>query len=255
MQAFATFAPSVASFASRSARVCSRFARPIAPIRTAMSAAAVSAVPGVKTIEDQTVKSPVTEASTVLIVGASRGIGLEFVRQCAAKNARVYATYRRTLPAGLAALKDEYADKVMPIPMDVTDSSSITAARDAMGSDVVEKISHVVHNAGIATFGGLSQVTAGDMLDCYKVNAMGVVLVAQVFAPHLKSSTRPVYGILTSKVGSVDDNGSGGMYAYRASKSACCNIAKSLSIDLADSVSVVLLHPGFVRTDVSTFLY
>lgn len=218
-----------------------------------MSATGVSAVPGVKTIEDQSVKSPVTEASTVLIVGASRGIGLEFVRQCAAKNALVYATYRRTLPAGLAALKEEYAGKVVPISMDVTETGSIDAARAEIGSDVA-KISHVVHNAGIATFGGLSHVTAEDMLDCYKVNAMGVVLVAQAFAPNIKSSTRPVYGILTSKVGSVDDNGSGGMYAYRASKSACCNIAKSLSIDLAGSISVVLLHPGYVRTDVSTSL-
>lgn len=67
---------------------------------------------------------------------------------------------------------------------------------------------------------------------------MGIVLIAKAFAPYIDSI-----------VGSVD-----GMYAYRASKSACCNIAKSLSIDLAGCVSVVLLHPGYIRTHVRTSL-
>lgn len=249
MHAFAAPA-AFGTFASGSARVCRRFTRPQARARSApvMSAPAVSAVPGVKTVEDQTVKSPITEASTVLIVGASRGLGLEFVRQCAAKNARVYASYRRTIPAGLAALKDQYSGKVIPLAMDVTDPASIQSARTEMGAGVAQ-ITHVVHNAGIGVRSSLQTVTAEAMLDCYKVNAMGVVLVAQALAPHFKSN--PVYGVLSSKVGSVDDNGSGSGYAYRASKSACNNIAKSLSIDLAGSVSVVLLHPGYVRTDVS----
>jgi NAD(P)-dependent dehydrogenase (short-subunit alcohol dehydrogenase family) len=61
----------------------------------------------------------------------------------------------------------------------------------------------------------------------------------------------PVVAILSSKVGSVEDNASGGLYAYRASKSAANNIAKSLSVDLADRANVVLLHPGYVRTDMT----
>lgn len=99
----------------------------------------------------------------MLIVCASRGIGLEFVLQCAAKNARVYATYRRTIPAGLAALKEEYAGKVVPISMDETDSRSINAVRAEIGS-YVAITPHVVQNAEAATFGGLSEVTAEVML-------------------------------------------------------------------------------------------
>lgn len=81
--------------------------------------------------------------------------------------------------------------------------------------------------------------------------------MAQAFAPLLgrdpenDKKNLPVYSILTSKVGSVYDNTSGGTYAYRSSKSALNNIAKSLSVDLAAEASVVLLHPGFVKTDMT----
>ena len=89
----------------------------------------------------------------------------------------------------------------------------------------------------------------------YLINAVGPVLVAQAFSPLLglpaEKDKLPVYAILSSKVGSVYDNTSGGTYAYRSSKAAVNNICKSLSVDLEGLASVVCLHPGYVRTDMT----
>ena len=70
-------------------------------------------------------------------------------------------------------------------------------------------------------------------------------------SPVTSDTILPVLAFVSSKVGSVDDNGSGGAYAYRSSKSALNQVAKSLSIDLAGQASVLLLHPGYVRTDMT----
>lgn len=208
----------------------------------------MSAMPGVKTVEEQPVRSAVNAASVVLIVGASRGIGLEFVAQCAQKGGKVYGTYRGSaVPAGLAALAKAHADKVVPVSMEVTDSASIKKAVGAM-PDAAD-ITHVVHNAGIGTFDSLNKVTEDIMMKTFRVNTVGVVLVAQVLAGVLKK--HPVYGVLSSKAGSIDDNGSGGMYAYRASKAAANMVVKSLAVDLGHAISFVILHPGYVRTDMT----
>ena len=83
---------------------------------------------------------------------------------------------------------------------------------------------------------------------------MALFLPHSLFSPLFRASDErpPVFAILTSKVGSIDDNGSGGIYAYRSSKAACNQMAKSLSIDLYEQgVKCVLLHPGYVRTDMT----
>jgi len=88
----------------------------------------------------------------------------------------------------------------------------------------------------------------------FEINSIAPMLVAQSFVPLLgkrSESLFPVIAFVSSKVGSVDDNGSGGAYAYRSSKSALNTVAKSLSIDLGDEARVVLLHPGWVRTDMT----
>ncbi len=211
-----------------------------------MSAPAVSAPPGQITKESQPARNPITSASTVLVVGASQGLGLEFVVQSAVKGAKVFATSRdiEKLPPGLKSVCSKY-ENVTPIKLDVTNvGDSLKVVSGA-------KITHVIHNAGVfGRGGGIGSATEKDMLEVFHVNAVGVLNVANALVPFLKkvNGQLPVYGVLTSKVGSIDDNGSGGMYAYRASKSACNNIVKSMSIDLAGRVSFVLLHPGYVRT-------
>ena len=211
-----------------------------------MTVKAVSAPPGRVTKESQPVRNPITSESTVLVVGASQGLGLEFVNQAAEKGAKVFATARdvKNLPDGLRKACKKHS-KVTPIQLDVT------SVGDSLRVVSGEKITHVIHNAGVfGRGGGIGSATERDMMDVFRVNAIGVVSVANALVPFLKkvNGQLPVYGVLSSKVASLDDNGSGGMYAYRASKSACNNIVMSMSIDLAGEVSFVLLHPGYVRT-------
>lgn len=88
----------------------------------------------------------------------------------------------------------------------------------------------------------------------YEINAVAPLLVAQHFVPLMERRSGLLYPVLAfvgSKVGSVDDNESGGSYAYRSSKAALNSIAKSLSVDLGDQARVVLLHPGYVKTDMT----
>jgi NAD(P)-dependent dehydrogenase (short-subunit alcohol dehydrogenase family) len=219
-----------------------------------------SAPPGTAEVEDQTPLAPLGPHCNVLVVGGTRGIGLEFCRQLTDKKCNVIATHREAEPPpALASLGAK------TLRMDVADEASIAAAAASLRADGVS-LTHIVHNAGIygpkGTLDGRERqgraaappVTKEHMLQTFEINAIGPLLVAQNFAPLLAPSgaqTMPVLAILTSKVGSIDDNGSGGAYAYRTSKAAVNQIAKSLYIDLEEQATVVLLHPGFVQTDMT----
>ena len=131
--------------------------------------------------------------------------------------------------------------------LDVSDPASISAWAD----DIAKLTNHVdllINNAGI--YGkrvGLKEMDIDTMLEVFTTNACGPFLVAQQLHKRslLGGSKHTLIANISSKMGSVDDNGSGGSYAYRASKSALNNISKSLSIDLAqDNVQCVCLHPG-----------
>lgn len=215
----------------------------------------ISVPPGEMPKESQSAVNPIDSESTVLVIGASRGIGLEFVEQLLKRGASVIATHREKLaPPSLSNLR---CDRLSFLEMDAGDEVSIeeasTALRVKLGTNT---LTHIVHNAGIIGLRqGLGEVDASDMMECFRVNAVGPLLTAQYFTPLLRKGTNerpPVFAILTSKVGSIDDNGSGGIYAYRSSKAACNQVAKSLSIDLCeDGIKCVLLHPGYVRTDMT----
>lgn len=217
-------------------------------------------------VETQEVVTPLDVQSRVLLVGASRGIGLEFARQLLGRGCSVVATHREEEPpAPLSELSG--AGKLSFLRLDVRDEESIASAASKMKSEG-QTFTHIIHNAGIygptVSLDGASRfgrsaapaVTQQDMLKVFEVNAVGPLLVVQQFMPLLAApgGQIPIVSILTSKVGSVDDNGSGGAYAYRASKSACNIIAKSLYCDLRseDTATLVLLHPGYVRTDMTS---
>lgn len=232
-----------------------------------------SALPGSMEKEDQTVKTPLGSNSHVLVVGASRGLGLEFCEKLLAKGCRVVATHRgEHVPEALSALASSSGDKLQFLCMDVGDEQSIIEAAATL-KGMLEKmespgLSHIIHNAGIYgprdSLDGKSRlgraanppVTKQGMLQTFEINTIGPLLMAQSFTPLMKKPAEgkkgmPILAILSSKVGSVDDNGSGGAYAYRASKSALNIVAKSLFCDLWGSVAVFLLHPGYVRTDMT----
>lgn len=233
---------------------------------------AISVPPGESPLEEQNTVNPINESCTILVVGSNRGIGIEFVKQCLRKGATVIATHRsKNAPASLSEIisieGDDYARKLITIRMDLEYEESIAeAARDLKSMKNIEPLTHIIHNAGIylsgASFDGSARarraaapkVTKEVMMKTFAINSIAPLLVAQSFVPLLgKRSEKlyPVIAFVSSKVGSVDDNGSGGAYAYRSSKSALNNIAKSLSIDIGDEARVVLLHPGWVRTDMT----
>jgi NAD(P)-dependent dehydrogenase (short-subunit alcohol dehydrogenase family) len=182
------------------------------------------------------------------------GLGLEFVKQCAAIGAAVVATHRGpSIPAALSGL----GPLVTTLSLDVSDPSSVkSAAMSLQNRPGFNGVTHVIHNAGVfeSMDTGLMQMTKERMMKMFEVNAIGVLLVAQSFVP-LMTNTRegglPIFACLSSKVGSVDDNQSGRGYAYRASKSAANIICKSLSVDLKGTCAVCCLHPGYVRTDMT----
>ena len=215
----------------------------------------ISVPPGEMPKEPQTAVNPIDSDSCVLVIGASRGLGLEFVEQLLKKGASVIATHRgKSVPPSLSNLT---CDKLTFLEMDAGDEASIEEASIALKGKLGTQVglTHIIHNAGVIGLRqGLGEVDASDMMECFRINAVGPLLTAQCFTPLFRKNAEkpPVFAILTSKVGSIDDNGSGGIYAYRSSKAAVNQVAKSLSIDLCEEgVKCVLLHPGYVRTDMT----
>lgn len=178
----------------------------------------------------------------ILITGANRGIGLALARRFNARGDHVIAACRRSNDA-LDAIGVQVEAGV-----DVTDTAALTALAARLGNT---RIDVLVLNAGIMTreaFGGIDASGWDNMRRQFEVNALGPLRVAQALSGHLADDAK--IGIITSRMGSVADNGSGGRYGYRASKSAVNAIGKSLAVDLAPrGIAVFLLHPGFVATD------
>ena len=184
-----------------------------------------------------------------MVTGANSGIGLEFVRQLLARNNKVVATIRQSCPA-LEALKSSHGDSLVLTSLDQCDQTSITAwVRDLKAKAITPDF--VLNNAGVyGKRGRFGEFTQEDLIFPFQVNTVGVLLVVQelVSAGLLKPGA--LIGNMSSKMGSMADNGSGGSYAYRASKAAQNAISKSMAIDLKRDLDVttVLLHPGYVRT-------
>ncbi len=176
-----------------------------------------------------------------VIVGASRGIGLEMVRQLCERGEEVIAAVRESTPA----LEETCAEIVEGVDV----SGEEGAARLARALDG-RPVDALVHNAGILKGDTLATLDFADALRHYDVNALGPLRIVRALLPSLGKGAK--VGIVTSRVGSLADNTSGGNYAYRMSKAAANMAAKNLSIELAPrGVAVAALHPGYVRTDMT----
>ena len=179
---------------------------------------------------------------TILITGANRGIGLALAQQFAARGDHVIGVCRHRSDALDATGAQVEAG------IDVTDGAAI----DALAQRLHEtRIDTLVLNAGILGNESLGAIDADgfdSMRRQFEVNALGPLRVAQALRARIADGGK--VGIITSRMGSVTDNGSGGYYGYRASKAAVNAIGKSLALDLAArGIAVVLLHPGYVATD------
>ncbi len=176
-----------------------------------------------------------------VIVGASRGIGLEMVRQLCARGEEVIAAVRKATPA----LEKTCAEVVEGVDV-ATEEGAARLAR-ALGTRAVDAL---VHNAGVLKSDTLATLDFHEALRHYDVNALGPLRIVRALLANLREGAK--VGIVTSRVGSLSDNTSGGNYAYRMSKAAANMAAKNLSIELAErGVAVAALHPGYVRTDMT----
>lgn len=184
-------------------------------------------------------------AHTIAITGANRGIGLELARLFRGRGDHVIGLCRQAGDA-LPETGAEIIDGV-----DVTSAEALRAAAARVGD---RRIDILVNVAGILTsegFDGLDDPEAVNrILRQYEVNALGPLLATHAFAEHLAAGSK--VALITSRMGSIGDNDSGGQYGYRMSKAALNAAGKSLSLDLAARrVAVGVFHPGFVRTEMT----
>ena len=188
--------------------------------------------------------------SSVLITSANRGLGLEFAAQYLAADWQVYAACRRPQSADeLQQLARERPDRISILAMDVTDNASVAAAAASLrerGIDVLINSAGIV-GAPAQRTGNLDYASWRQVLD---VNTLGPMRVTEAFIEHLARSARKLVVTITSGMGSIADNTSGGSIAYRSSKAAVNMAMRSAAIDLRPrGISCVVLNPGWVRTD------
>jgi len=187
---------------------------------------------------------------TVLISGANRGLGLEFCRQYAEAGWRVFATCRNPSTATeLKSLAERYSD-IHIESLDVANFSDIDALSTRLGT---ENIDVLLNNAGIYSDkqgNGFGHLDYQAWLESLTINSLAPVKLAEAFLPQIQRSPKKLIVNISSLMGSMADNQSGGSLLYRSSKAGLNAAMKTLSIDLLpSSIGVLILHPGWVRTD------
>jgi NAD(P)-dependent dehydrogenase (short-subunit alcohol dehydrogenase family) len=182
-------------------------------------------------------------ASCYLVTGANRGIGLELARQLSQRGNRVIATARQPESAReLARLG------VRVEPLDVADPESVAALQRRLGGVPIDVL---IHNAAIGTAGpGIDRVAPADVEEAFRVNALGPLRVTQALLGGLRAGQRKLILGITSGLGSVGGNTSGGWGAYRISKAALNQLFRTLAAELrSEGMTCVLISPGWVKTD------
>jgi NAD(P)-dependent dehydrogenase (short-subunit alcohol dehydrogenase family) len=173
-----------------------------------------------------------------VVTGANRGIGLALVKQLSLRGAAVVAVCRKTSP-DLEALRVRVESGI-----DVSEPQSRSGLASRLARDEIELL---VHNAGIGNFESLEATTPESALAQFQVNALAPLFLTRSLLPRM--GPRSKVALVSSRMGSIGDNGSGGHYGYRMSKAALNAAGVSLAHDLKPrGIAVVILHPGAVRT-------
>jgi NAD(P)-dependent dehydrogenase (short-subunit alcohol dehydrogenase family) len=186
---------------------------------------------------------------TILVTGANRGLGLEFVRQYAADGARVLAACRTPVRAdALVSIAAGSQGRVTVHPLDVTEEGSVAGFKSVLGAQALDI---VIANAG--TYGGSRQGWDDMDFDAWArtlaVNLMAPLRLAQIVHRNLLAGDEKKFIAITSSMGSNDSQG-GGMHGYRTSKAALNKLVSTLAQDWrADGLIAVPISPGWVKTD------
>ena len=179
--------------------------------------------------------------SNVLITGCNRGIGLQLAKQLQERGENVIGVCRRSSPE-LNSLGVRVIDGV-----DVADADGI---RKLVLELADLPLDILINNAGILRSDAFGELDYDDMLLQFRVNALGPLRVTEALSGSLQEGAK--VAIVTSRVGSIEDNGSGGNWGYRTSKAAVNMIGKNLMHELRPrGIAVALLHPGLVATEMT----
>lgn len=182
--------------------------------------------------------------TTFLITGANRGIGLELSRQIHMRGDKVIASCRKT-SNDLINLGVEIIENI-----DVTSKKSLNILKERL-CDI--SLDGLIHNAGISEYNAFDDLDDKSIKRQFEVNALSPLLITSELIDYLNTNAKIAF--ITSRMGSIDDNTSGGSYGYRMSKVALCMAAKSLSIDLLNrNIYIAILHPGLVSTRMTGFI-
>ncbi|WP_298769766.1 SDR family oxidoreductase [uncultured Shewanella sp.] len=185
-------------------------------------------------------------SKTVVITGANRGIGLAMVAIYALQDYQVIALCRQSSPK-LASLAHHNVEIVEGV--DVSTEAGIETMLSAMNGRTVDIL---INNAGILRDESLQNLNLQTIKDQFQINAVAPLRVTHALLNYLTSGSK--IALITSRMGSIADNGSGGRYGYRMSKAALNAAGVSLAKDLAtDNIAVGIYHPGYVQTDMVNF--
>ena len=187
--------------------------------------------------------------ATILVTGANRGLGIEFVEQYLNEGNEVIATYRnKNSSMDLIEMGNERSNLKL-LQLDVSSNKSLNSFAENLGDSPIDIF---INNAGVygprnSSFGNVDEE---NWIPAIKINAIAPILLTQLIIKNIRSGADKKLIYITSKMGSIDDNKGGGAYVYRSSKTALNAVVKSLSVDLEnEGMTVALIHPGWVKTD------
>ncbi len=181
---------------------------------------------------------------TVLVTGANRGIGLELCRNLLKAGHQVIAVCRQA-SADLQALELKIIENI-----DVGQTDSTAKLSQALEQAGISQLDWLINNAGVLQRTTLDELDFDAVDKQMQINAYGPLRITQACLPLLSSGSK--IAIITSRMGSVTDNSSGGHYGYRMSKAAVNIAGASLAVDLnPQGIAVALIHPGYVQTEMT----
>ncbi|GAA5132572.1 SDR family oxidoreductase [Alloalcanivorax gelatiniphagus] len=185
-------------------------------------------------------------SQTIVITGANRGIGYDMARLWKARGNHVIAVCRS--PAEKKGKEDLHDLGIRVLEgYDVSKAEDVAALKEELGDTQVDVL---YNNAGMMENETLEEMNFDTMRQQFEVNTLGPLRVTHALLDNMREGSR--VGLMTSRMGSVEDNDSGGRYGYRVSKAGLNAAGKSLAVDLKDrGIPVAILHPGFVKTDMT----